>query len=91
MAKRHRLIKKALKSLGWDWQDKENPLNTIKDVDHIIWQCNDGLSQVESARADLDECEETLKSSLEDMKTLKDQIEIEEYKELNPNRNILKI
>ena len=91
MARRHRLIKKALESLGWSWEDDSYELNTIKDIDNIIWEAKDSLSQIENIRADLDESDELMKKSIEEMETLKNQIEIEEYKELNPKADVFKL
>lgn len=50
MAKRHRLIKKALDSLGWEWTDDSQPLNTQKDIEHVIWEAKDCLNQIEDLR-----------------------------------------
>ena len=91
MAKRHRLITKALKTLGWKWDDKSQPLDSIKDIDHIIWENKDTLNKIEELRARMDDTEKDCHENIQQMEALKNQIEIEEYKELNPGKNIFKI
>jgi len=93
MAKRHRLVKKALEALNleYDNSEHEEPLNDVKDVKLLIQHFN---SQIDSYRENIENCEhniEVCEGNVQKLNALLDQIEIEEYKELNPGKDVFKL
>ena len=100
MARRHRLIKKALKSLNFTYDNSQAtyPLNTMKDLDFLVKEKQSEKDSLEDQKLQLQvlimDCDELIKikeGDLNDLKLIKDQIEIEEYQELNPGKNIIKL
>ena len=91
MAKRHRLIRKALNSLNWIWKGEENPLNTMSDLELMVSDAKKLLVDIDIEISELEESKEEINQHLENLSSLKNQIDIEEYKELNPGKNIIKV
>ena len=89
MTKRNKHIQKALDSFGINWnEDGENELNTIKDLDFIISERKILLRDAENGIEELKETIEILKNQISILENLKQQTLLEEYKELNPDKNV---
>lgn len=87
MRKEKRLIKKAMSSLGLKWSDDstESEMDTIKKIKQEV---SDYEGLIETCLQSIEEYKEHIESaerSIESLKTIIDQVEIEEYKEMNPN------
>jgi chromosome segregation ATPase len=100
MPRRHRFIKKALKTLGliYDNSKAEHPLNTVEDLNFLILNARSEKENIENeirtCEELIEQCKDLVKTQdkdLNDLKVLKDQIEIEEYQELNPGKKIFKL
>lgn len=94
MAKRNKYIQKALDYFNWDYDNKEKefPLNTLKDIDFLIKQCEGTINDYEVIVQEYQEAIETAQKNIENLKMLKDQAEVEEFKEMNPKaKSVFKI
>ena len=89
MTKRNKHIQKALDSFGIKWNENgENELNTTKDLDFIISERKILLRDAENGIEELKETIEILKNQISILENLKQQTLVEEYKELNPDKNV---
>lgn len=82
-------IRRALKSLNIKWNDNQDfELKTKKDIDGFIYRHKEKLSELEYAMIEAEEAKKQLEDELQLLYDLKHQTKVEEYKEMNPGREI---
>lgn len=93
MARRNRLLRKALKSLNYVYDNSKHevPMNDINDVKLLL---SEAKNDIEVHKGLIQDCEDNIKiceDNVVKLQNIINQIEIEEYKELNPGKNIFKL
>lgn len=83
MAKRNKYISKAFQYLGYV-EDDNSGLNQISDIENEIKEAKRGISEMEDLIERAKELIKNHEENIEFLNTLKDQTEIEEFKEMNP-------